>query len=63
VPADTVEPRAPVGAGDVFLAAYLLLRVRGRGPLEAARGAARVAALKVAHGEVPRDVRVEDLAG
>ena len=63
VQADTVEPRAPVGAGDVFLAAYLLLRVRGRGPLEAARGAARVAALKVAHGEVPRDVRVEDPAG
>lgn len=54
VSADPVPDGAKAGAGDVFLAAYLCLRVRGRGPLEAAAGAARVSALKVASGEVPR---------
>ena len=44
-----------VGAGDVFLAAYLLLRVRGAAPDRAARGACHVAARKIACGTVPRD--------
>jgi sugar/nucleoside kinase (ribokinase family) len=51
VPAVATPVRAPVGAGDVFLAAYLLLRVRGRGPVDAARGAAQVAAEKIAGTE------------
>jgi sugar/nucleoside kinase (ribokinase family) len=46
-----------VGAGDVFLAVYLLLRVRGADPLAAADGAARLTALRIAHGEVPRDAK------
>jgi sugar/nucleoside kinase (ribokinase family) len=44
-----------VGAGDVHLAVYLLLRVRGRDPVRAARGAAAVVARRMAGGAVPRD--------
>jgi sugar/nucleoside kinase (ribokinase family) len=55
VPACATRGTAQVGAGDVFLAAYLVLRVRGSGPLEAAAGAARIAALKITHGAVPRE--------
>ena len=57
VPACPTRGTAQVGAGDVFLASYLLSRVRGRGPREAAEEAARVAAAKIAHGEV-RSVRL-----
>jgi sugar/nucleoside kinase (ribokinase family) len=50
-----------VGAGDVFFAAYLFLRARGRLPVEAARGACAVVAAKIDHGLVPRGMRAEDL--
>jgi sugar/nucleoside kinase (ribokinase family) len=49
---------ARVGAGDVFLAAYLLLRVRGLAPVAAADGAARICALKIARGMVPKNLRL-----
>jgi len=52
VPAHPVRGSAQVGAGDVFLASYLLLRARGEGPTAAAAGAARIAAEKITHGEV-----------
>ncbi len=52
---------ATVGAGDVFLAAYLLLRVEGREPLAAARQAARITALKVRHGQVPKGIPLDEL--
>ena len=52
VPAAPAVPRAKVGAGDVFLATYLVLRVRGAGPVAAACEAARTAALKVEHGGI-----------
>ena len=42
-----------VGAGDVFLATYLLLRVSGWEPLCSAQDAGAVTALKVRHGQVP----------
>ena len=53
VPAYPTRGRAQVGAGDVFLASYLLLRVRGSEPVAAADGAARIAASKITHGDVP----------
>lgn len=53
VPAPRVERRFPVGAGDVFLAAYLFARAHACGPLEAARFATRSSAAKIAHGNVP----------
>jgi sugar/nucleoside kinase (ribokinase family) len=56
VAAYPTDGRARAGAGDVFLATYLLLRVRGCAPLAAADGAARVCALRIARGEVPADV-------
>ena len=43
----------PVGAGDVFLASYLFLRVSDRGPIDAARGAARACSAKIEHGSIP----------
>ena len=49
-----VEARFKVGAGDVFLAAYLVFRVRGAEPLEAAQVATRVCAAKLERGEVPK---------
>ena len=54
ISSEPVRGRHAVGAGDVFLAAYLLLRARGRPALDAARGACRAAAHKVALGTVPR---------
>lgn len=44
----------PVGAGDVFLASYLFLRVGGFDPGDAAGGAAQVCAEKLERGEVPK---------
>ena len=44
---------ARVGAGDAFLATYLLARAQGEPPAAAGGAAARVSALKVAHGDLP----------
>ena len=52
-----------IGAGDVFFAAYLLLRGQGREPVRAAAGACRVAVSKIDHGLVPKGTRLEDLCG
>jgi sugar/nucleoside kinase (ribokinase family) len=52
VPAPRVERRFPIGAGDVFLGAYLFARAHACGPLEAARFATRVGAAKVARGAI-----------
>ncbi len=54
VPARRARRVHPVGAGDVFLAAYLFLRASGRAPLQAALGAADVCAEKLERGEVPK---------
>ncbi len=59
IPARKVEGGDPVGAGDVFLAAYLFLRVRGRGPIDAARGATRACEAKLEHGLIPRRFQPE----
>jgi sugar/nucleoside kinase (ribokinase family) len=48
-----VPRRFPVGAGDVFLAAYLHARASEWAPLAAARFAARTSAAHVAHGRIP----------
>jgi len=52
IPTPRVPRRFPVGAGDVFLAAYLHARVRDRSPIAAARFAVRVSAEHVEHGHV-----------
>jgi sugar/nucleoside kinase (ribokinase family) len=52
VPAPRVPRRFPVGAGDVFLAAYLHARASERSPVEAARLASLASAEYVAHGRV-----------
>ncbi len=54
LPAPLVRARFKVGAGDVFLAAYLFFRVRGLGPVESAEAATRVCAAKLEQGEVPK---------
>jgi sugar/nucleoside kinase (ribokinase family) len=54
VPARFARRAHPVGAGDVFLASYLFLRVGGCDPVAAARGAAQVCAEKLERGEVPK---------
>ncbi len=59
VPTRRVEDGDPVGAGDVFLASYLLLRVSGRGPIEAARGATRACSAKLEQGMIPRGFQPE----
>ena len=46
--------RHRIGAGDVFLACYLLQRVRGAAPERAAAWAARVCAKKLDSGQVPK---------
>jgi sugar/nucleoside kinase (ribokinase family) len=46
--------RHRIGAGDVFLACYLLQRVRGAAPERAAEWAARVCAEKLDAGQVPK---------
>jgi sugar/nucleoside kinase (ribokinase family) len=62
VPAPAVEARYKVGAGDVFLAASLVFRVRGEAPVEAARAATRVCAAKLERGEVPKGLDPRSLA-
>lgn len=59
VPALPTEGSATVGAGDVFLAAYLLLRATRHAPLAAARKAAAITARKIRHGSVPKGLRIE----
>lgn len=54
VPAPRSSGRHRVGAGDVFLACYLLQRVRGSEPRAAAIFAARACAEKVDSGQVPK---------
>lgn len=54
VPAVSCSGTSSIGAGDVFLGAYLLFRVRGMNPRDAAHGAARVSAAKISHGQVPK---------
>ena len=54
IPAPSVDPRFLAGAGDVFLAAYLMFRVRGRDPVEAARDASEVCGAHISRGEVPK---------
>jgi sugar/nucleoside kinase (ribokinase family) len=54
LPAPLVNARFKVGAGDVFLAAYLFFRVRELGPAESAAAATRVCAAKLEQGEVPK---------
>lgn len=54
IPALAGAGSATVGAGDVFLAAYLLLRSAGRDPLAAAREATVITAAKIRHGQVPK---------
>ncbi len=54
-----IEPPAilggrQIGAGDVFLGAYLMLRVEDQDPTSAARGATRASMAQIEHGEVPR---------
>jgi len=63
IPSEPVSGRYAVGAGDVFLAAYLMLRASGRPAVEAARGACRVAAHKVASGAVPRAEESREACG
>jgi sugar/nucleoside kinase (ribokinase family) len=48
-----VPRRFPVGAGDVFLAAYLHARASDRSPVTAARFAVRTSAVHVEHGRIP----------
>lgn len=63
VPALSAKRRHPVGAGDVFLAAYLFARVRGL-PAEAAAGlASRASAAKIETGQVARELGTGDGSG
>lgn len=52
IPAARAERRYPIGAGDVFLAAYLFARAGDDGPSEAARFAARTSATQIEHGKI-----------
>lgn len=53
---------SPIGAGDVFLGAYLMLRIEGRDPEGAARGAARASVTQIERGELPKGFSVEEEA-
>jgi sugar/nucleoside kinase (ribokinase family) len=50
IPARAVRPRSLVGAGDVFLAAFLWARASGRSPADAAGVASRASAAKIEAG-------------
>jgi sugar/nucleoside kinase (ribokinase family) len=52
LPVPPVPRRFPVGAGDVFLAAYLHARASDRGPLDAARFAVQKSGEHVEHGRI-----------
>lgn len=54
------ERRFPVGAGDVFLAAYLHARARQAMPVRAAEFAIRASAAKISLGEIPCGFAVEE---
>ena len=54
VPAEASRGHHRIGAGDVCLASYLLGRVRGAEPVQAARRAAHVCAQKLEAGQVPK---------
>jgi sugar/nucleoside kinase (ribokinase family) len=54
------QVRFPVGAGDVFLAAYLYARARGREPGPAARFASRASAAKIEAGALPAGFALEE---
>jgi len=62
IAARAVEGHFRVGAGDVFLASYLMFRALGLEPGAAAPGAAEVSAAKIAEGEVPKGMRPEAVA-
>ena len=58
VPAEPVEPVDTTGAGDSFIAAFLLARLRGAAPPDAARAGARAARLTCLHeGGFPQPER------
>jgi len=54
--------RFPIGAGDVFLAAYLFARAARRSPLSAAQFAARASAAQIEHGHLPRGFALAETA-
>jgi sugar/nucleoside kinase (ribokinase family) len=60
LPARPARARHLVGAGDVFLAAYLYARVLGASSLAAARLATRASAAKIEAGEIPAGFAVEE---
>jgi sugar/nucleoside kinase (ribokinase family) len=59
--APRVEARFPVGAGDVFLAAYLCARARRAGVVRAAAFALRASAAKISLGEIPHGFAQEEI--
>jgi len=52
IPVPRVARRFPVGAGDVFLAAYLHARASEHGPVDAAHFAVRISGEQVEHGRI-----------
>jgi sugar/nucleoside kinase (ribokinase family) len=60
LPALPARALHPVGAGDVFLAAFLFARARGRSRLEAGRLASRASAAKIELGVLPAGFAVEE---
>ena len=60
--APPAERRFPVGAGDVFLAAYLLARARSAAPLAAAHAALRASAQQIERGRVQAQATVRETA-
>ncbi len=58
----SVPRRFPVGAGDVFLAAYLYARASERNPASAARFAVRASAEHVEHGRIGSAVGAQESA-
>lgn len=62
VPVPSVPRRFPVGAGDVFLAAYLHARANERSPVAAARFAVRSSAEHVAHGRIGATLGAREVA-
>ena len=63
LPAHRARRRFPTGAGDVFLAAYLLGRARGAPPADAAQRALRASAEQLEHGEVGSAERTRSAGG
>jgi sugar/nucleoside kinase (ribokinase family) len=60
LPALPVRALHPVGAGDVFLAAFLYGRALGWSPPAAARLASRASAAKIEHGMLPAGFALEE---